>query len=308
VRSNRRVPVRTEDFELLPQAVRHCENMSTTGIEVLHLLLARATSRRFKVALSGEGADEVFGGYIYYRTERMLRPLGHLPRWLRRLSLLGGLLAERRPRAAQVYLSPHRMNLERFRALSGLPPQPVDELFSADLKQTLESCDHSDVVESLPPDFSRWHPFRQLQFYDLRVRLPDFVLRMADHNAMAHSVEGRVPFLDHELVELCAQMPAELHRHRGRSKPMLREVARGLLPREIARRRKRALQAPCREWLRGELPDFAREMLSGPALREAGYFDPQGVRRVLERHRQGEDGLARAIMGCLIAQLWDKLL
>ena len=308
VRTNQRVSIRKKHFEQLPDAVRRCENMSSTAIEVLQLALARATSRRFKVALSGEGADEVFGGYAYYWADPLLRPLGRLPGWLKRLALFGGVVQNRHPYLSRIHLSAARMNLERFRALSAPPAPPLGQLLSPGLHSVVKDIDRADVTGGLPSDFDRWHPFRQLQYFDITVRLPSFVLRMADHDGMAHSVEVRVPFLDHELVELCAQMPAGLQRRGRRRKFMLREAARDLLPRDIVHRPKRSLKAPCREWLRGELPDFARQMLSERALRKAGFFRPGAVGQLLQRHRAGEHGLARTLMGCLVVQLWDDIL
>lgn len=305
---NHKVPVRIEHFEMLPQAVRQCENMSATGIEIVQLLLARATSQKFKVAMTGEGSDEVFGGYSYYQREALLRPFSLLPRWLRQFSFLGERLPNLFKLPARILASAGKIDLEKFRALVAPRPPSFKQLFSDSFREMIAKTNYDDVMEALPKDFRRWHPFRQLQFFDIKVRLPDFVLRMNDHDAMAYSVETRLPFLDHELLELCARIPPPPARPVGLRKQILREVARRFLPARIANRKKRALQSPYRVWLRGPLPEFAREMLSEKVLRQKGYFSPAGVEQLLERHRNGEKGVARAIMGCLVVQLSHELL
>jgi asparagine synthase (glutamine-hydrolysing) len=309
VRSNRRAPCRAADFELLPKATWHCENMSASGLEIVHMRLAAAASPDFKVALSGEGSDEVFGGYLWYAMERALRPLLGLPHALRRLLLLGSLLPRLRPGAARILSVPRgMMSLDRFRALTVFdrpngPPPP----FSVDLRASLERALPGDEEPAMPESFARWHPFCQLQAYEFAVRLPDFVVRMADHAAMAHSVEARVPFLDHELVEFCAAIPPRLKLKGRREKHILREAVRGLLPAEIVRRRKVGLRAPYQEWLRGDLPEFAAEMLSPGSVRRKGYFDPEAVSELRRRHRAGGRGCGRMLMACLVVQLMDEV-
>jgi asparagine synthase (glutamine-hydrolysing) len=308
VRPNRRVPYRASDFELLPKAVWHCENMSVTGLETVHLRISEEASRKYKVTLTGEGADELFGGYLWYWLDRTLRPFSGLWPPLRHTMMLGPLLPRLFPGAARILAAPRRMDLQRFRALTVFqredgPPPP----FSADLRARLEQAPAADEGPTMPAAFSRWHPFCQLQAYDLTVRLPDFILRMTDHATMAHSIEARVPFLDHELIEFCAAIPPRLKLKGRREKHILREAVDGLLPAEIARRPKHALRAPFRECLRDALPEFAAEMLSPEAVRRKGYFEPPAVADLRERHGAGLPGYGRALMACLVVQLWDEV-
>ena len=308
VGANRKVPYRAADFALLPKAVWHCENMSATGLETVHMRISQAASPEFKVTLTGEGADELFGGYLWYSLDRALRPMYGMPQPLRRLMLLGPLLPRLFPGAARILAVPGGMNLARYRALTVFDrldgPTPP---YSSDLRSRLAHAPADDEEPDLPPAFRRWHPFCQLQAYEFAVRLPGFILRMLDHATMAHSIEARVPFLDHELVEFCATIPPKLKTKGRLGKHILREAVRSVLPAEIARRRKHALRAPYQECLRGQLPEFAAEMLSPEAVRRKGYFTPQGVSDLREWHGAGRPGCGRMLMACLIVQLWDEV-
>jgi asparagine synthase (glutamine-hydrolysing) len=125
--------------------------------------------------------------------------------------------------------------------------------------------------------------------------------------SMAHSLETRVPFLDHELVEYCAAIPPAFKMRKLREKDLLRRSLRGVLPGEILERKKRGLTAPFRSWLRGKLPPFAEEMLSESALRGKGYFHPAAVREMLRQHREGKEEQGPRLMAVLVVQLWDEI-
>jgi asparagine synthase (glutamine-hydrolysing) len=124
---------------------------------------------------------------------------------------------------------------------------------------------------------------------------------------MAHGLEARVPFLDHELVELCARIPVSLRLRGLREKYVLRRALEGALPRDILWRRKRPLMAPIEAWLRGPLPAFAEELLSPARLRTGGYFEPGVVRGLVADVQAGRSLHARLLLMVLGVQLWDVL-
>jgi asparagine synthase (glutamine-hydrolysing) len=294
------------DFELLPRAVWHCENPSATGIEILQLILSRFSSKKFKVILTGEGSDEVLGGYGWFRADKLYRPLARLPLALRRMMLLGSLLPSLRPYASQALMAPGKMGLERYRALTGQAFQPSMKLLSEDLQMTFREAGNPDDGPAHPYGYQKWPPYAQLQFYEMTLRLPGFILNHLDHMTMASSLEVRVPFLDHELVEFCAGIPSDLKLKGMNEKYVLRRALSSILPEEIVKRKKRGLWAPHAYWLRDKLPDFAEEMFSESTLRCKGYFDPAEVRTILQRHREGKVSHTRELMAVLVIQLWDE--
>jgi len=305
---NDKVVCKTKDFELFPRAVWHCENISATGIEILQMILSQSTAQRFKVVITGEGSDEAFGGYGWVRVDKLLRPLAVLPLFLRRLMLLGPLFPHFWPGASRVHLAPKEMNLTRYQSMMG-PRQPgrMEKFFSADLKSQLFEAESPASPFILPSDFDRWHSFTQLQYYELMVRLPNYITHQLDHTTMAHSLEARVPFLDHEFIEFCAKIPPTLKMKRLQEKYILRRAVKKLLPKEIVWRKKRGLSAPFDQWLREKLPDFAVAMLSEESLSQKGYFHSPAVHDLLKKHRAGERDCGAHLMGILAIQLWDEL-
>jgi asparagine synthase (glutamine-hydrolysing) len=302
-----RVFFKKEHFNLFPKCLWHDETPTSSAVAVSQLALAEAASKPFKVILTGEGSDEIFGGYPWYRLDRLFRPFAGLPVSVRRALLLGSLIPKWKPFASQVFLAPSDMGLPRYTRLLGMVhPEIVNEAFSDEMRCAVEDC--SEPVHVAPSGASRkWHGFAQLQHIDITTRLCDFITSGLDGATMAYSVEARVPFLDHELVELCARIPPSLKMRWLTEKHILRRAMRNDLPAPILAKKKRGLGAPANLWLRDALPEFAGAMLSEETLRKKGYFKPLAVRRILSRHRSGEADYTRILIAILGTQIWDEL-
>ena len=292
----------------LPAAIWHLEHPSLNGIPVARMILSETAARGVKVVLTGEGADEVLGGYDWFRGQKLLGAVSCLPLPWRGIASLPPV-RRRWPRAARLLSSSSPMALERYRTiLSPRTDMSIAPLWSADLRARLASADGDGLAPVWhPDDFDEWDPFSQLQHYELTVRLPDLVVFHVDRASMAHGLEARVPFLDHELVEFCARIPPRLKLRFLREKYILRRAMAGTLPSEIAWRRKRGLRAPAGYWLRAPLPAFADHLLDERTLRDAGYFDPAAVRTLVERHRAGAIAGGSELLGVLTVQLWDEM-
>lgn len=305
---NQRIQFRGEHFNLLPKTLWHVEDPDTLGVYIGQMILSEETSSNVKVVLAGEGSDEIFGGYPWNFFNKLCRPFSILPLPLRRLMLLGPLLPSLKPWASQVFLAPRPMNLERYAHLIGLFSREIlDRVFSGDLKQKMRDANDPPSDFFAPAQLRGLHSFSSLQYIEMNTRLVDFVLHGLDRVAMAHSLEARVPFLDHELVELCAHIPPSLKMRGSKEKYILRKAMGGRLPPEILKRKKHAFSAPSSAWLRGELPEFAMEMLSRKQLRDKGYFNPEYVADLLAKHRTGKANYTRPLMAILGIQIWDKI-
>ncbi|MGZ8268719.1 MAG: asparagine synthase (glutamine-hydrolyzing), partial [Burkholderiales bacterium] len=274
-----RILCRASDLERLPAAVWHGEDLVLGASVIGPMIVAEAAASRVKVVLTGEGSDEILGGYSWYSTMRLLEPVFRLPQPLRRL--VAGMPAVRRrwPGAAGTIAGPRRLNFERYsRSISHLRAQgAATRVLAPAILDELRRSGGIEDAPAPPAAFATWHPFTQMQYFDLKHRMPDVVVQSLDRATMAHSVEARVPFLDHELVEFCARIPPRSKMKWLREKHILRRAMSDILPPDIAWRKKFAMQMPTRAWLRADLPAFAEELLSEPALREAGYFNPQEV-------------------------------
>jgi asparagine synthase (glutamine-hydrolysing) len=140
---------------------------------------------------------------------------------------------------------------------------------------------------------------------ETQTRLVDFINVEVDKMSMAHSIEARVPFLDHRLWEFCAGLPPRLKIHRHTEKYLLRQAAHGLLPEATRRRRKKGLASPYHHWLRANrLPDWAETALSPAALQQTGLFQPEQVQTLRLTHQHGQPNRGALLMGILSVQVW----
>jgi asparagine synthase (glutamine-hydrolysing) len=304
-----RIVCRDVDFERLRKAIWHAEDASLGASAMGQLAMAEATAGHVKVVLTGEGSDEIFGGYSWYSTLRLLQPIFMLPRPLRGWLSRSPAIRRRWPGAASTIAGQREMDFERYAgSVSHLHSQGADrELLSAATQEQLRAQGSIDDAPPAPAQFGRWHPFAQMQYLDLKHRLADSIVLNLDRMSMAYSVEARVPFLDHELVEFCARIPPRVKMKWLQEKHILRRAMRAVLPAAIVRRKKWAFQLPTDEWLRGDLPPFAAAMLSASALRETGYFNAENVAAMLRRHREREGNYGQAIAGVLSVQIWHDL-
>ena len=258
-----------------------------------------------KVALSGEGGDELFGGYYTYAADLLAARVGGLARVARPLV---ELLPSANTKASFDYRA------KRFVRAAHLPPlerhHGWKEIFSSDARAELTGRSHGfDPVELLRSRYAETagaDGLARLQDIDLGTYLVDDLLVKTDRASMAHSLEARVPYLDTVVTNLALALPTR-HKVRGLAKKvLLRKAAGPLLPRRIVNGKKRGFSIPAAAWLRGELVPFARETLAADRLRRQGYFRPEAVQRLLNDHVTGREDLSRQLWGLLAFTLWHE--
>jgi asparagine synthase (glutamine-hydrolysing) len=266
-------------------------------------LVSELAARDVKVALSGEGGDELFGGYYTYAADLLAQRVGGLAR-------LARPLVEALPSSSAKASFDYKA--KRFVRAAHLPPlerhHGWKEIFSSDLRAELtgrsSAFDPVDVLRGRYAETRGADELARLQDVDLGTYLVDDLLVKTDRASMAHSLEARVPYLDTVVTNLALALPTR-HKLRGLSKKvLLRKAAEPLLPREIVHGRKRGFSIPAAAWLRGELEPFARETLSDETLRRQGYFQPEPVERLLEAHVSGREDHSRQLWGLLAFTLW----
>jgi asparagine synthase (glutamine-hydrolysing) len=258
-----------------------------------------------KVALSGEGGDELFGGYYTYAADLLAARVGGLAR-------LAAPLVERLPTSTAKASFDYRA--KRFVRAAHLPPlerhHGWKEIFSPELRTELtgraNAFDPVDLLRARYRETEGSDELSRLQDVDLGVYLVDDLLVKTDRASMAHSLEARVPYLDTVVTNLALALPTR-HKIRGFSKKvLLRKAAAPLLPREIVHGKKRGFSIPAAAWLRGELEPFARETLSADVLRRQGFFDHGVVTRLLDDHVAGREDRSRQLWGLLAFTLWHE--
>jgi asparagine synthase (glutamine-hydrolysing) len=268
-------------------------------------LVSELASRHVKVALSGEGGDELFGGYYTYAADLLAARFGSLARLARPLV---ELLPTSTARASFDYKA------KRFVRAAHLPPLEAHhgwkEIFSPEARAALTGRSHPfDPVDLLRARYAETvgaEPLARLQDVDLGTYLVDDLLVKTDRASMAWSLEARVPYLDPVVTNLALALPTR-HKVRGLSKKvLLRKAAEPLVPRGIVHGKKRGFSIPAAAWLRAELEPFARETLSAETLRRQGFFRPETVARLIDEHVAGREDLSRQLWGLLAFTLWHE--
>jgi asparagine synthase (glutamine-hydrolysing) len=268
-------------------------------------LVSQLATEDVKVALSGEGGDELFGGYYTYTADLLAIRTGRLAR-------LAGPLVERLPSSSKKASFDYKA--KRFVRGAHLPPlerhHAWKEIFSADARAELRGVRSDfDPVDLLRDRFAETDGaelLARLQDVDLGLYLVDDLLVKTDRASMAHSLEARVPYLDPAVTNLAFALPTRLKVHRLRKKVLLRRAAAPLLPRSIVYGKKRGFSIPAAAWLRGELEPFARDVLSRETIDRQGFFAAGPVTRLVDDHVAGREDFSRQLWGLIAFTLWHE--
>jgi asparagine synthase (glutamine-hydrolysing) len=290
-----------------PEVVWHGEKPVLRAAPAPMYLLSRLVRERdFKVVLTGEGADELFAGYDIFKESKVLRRL--YPHAQIDLKKGGGMFVAFYRRGLEEtddFGYSHRITWNNTAA--------AKMFLHPDLRAELEGYDCTEDLEySLPADFRRWHPLNRAQYLECRLLLSEYLLNsQGERMAMAHSVEGRFPFLDHRLAEYAATIPPKLKIRGLTEKYALKKAFSGLLPPAITARNKQPYGAPNKEsFFTDPLPDYLMEDLSGAAVKRAGLFDPAAVERLVKKCAAGRAAGFRdnaAFLGILSTQILHRL-
>ena len=289
---------------VFPDVVAHAEHpLLRTAPAPLFLLSRLVHESGIKVVLTGEGADEMFGGYDLFREGKIRRFWGRQPASTLRPRLLERLYPYlARSPVAQRMMAQEFFGRDRERwAEPGFAHQPrwtstatLQRLLAADVRR---EADRVDVVGrllgSLPVAFPRWSSLAQDQYLETRTLLSGYLLSsQGDRMLMAHSVEGRFPFLDVNVVDLADTLPDRFKLRGLDEKSVLKRVAEGLVPQQIIGRPKQPYRAPdARSFVGVGAPDWVAEIVSERAVANAGVFDPTAVGRLWRKCREAADGV-----------------
>ena len=261
-------------------------------------VVSRLAARHVKVVLSGDGGDEVFGGYDRYRVEERERRHGRLARWAfgRAAALLpDGMRGRARLR--------HLSLPDGLRYLHSLTLFEAHDQRRLLRPEVFAAARHDAWAREGRRLGQGGHWLSGLQQVDLASYLPLDILTKVDRMSMAHSIEARVPLLDHVLVEFAATIPPESLLRDGETKLILKRAVRGLLPPSVLARAKRGFAIPLGRWFRGPLRDYVHDLLLSERSRGRGVFDPVAVERLLER---GGGDLGLPVWTLVSFELWCR--
>jgi asparagine synthase (glutamine-hydrolysing) len=303
-----------------PAVIRHTERPVVRAAPAALFLLSRQVrDHGLKVVLTGEGADEVFGGYDIFKEALVRRFWARQPqsKWrpllLRRLyPYMGGLQSQ--PAAYLEAFFRTGLDAAHDPLFSHLPrfalTRRISQFYSPELRNTINGYQPLDDLRAqLPPEFGTWHPLSRAQYLETRCLLPGYILSsQGDRVAMAHAVEGRFPFLDHRVVELGAALPPGLKVRGLREKHVLRQALGRELPREIVERPKQPYRAPDSEsFVHEQAPHYVEALLAPSAIARTGYFEARAVTRLVKKCRATRGAVSAgdnmAFMAILSTQL-----
>jgi asparagine synthase (glutamine-hydrolysing) len=317
----------TDIGRIFPEVVWHTETpILRTAPAPLYLLSGLVRASDFKVVLTGEGADEILAGYNIFKEDRIRRFWARQPESNLRPGLLKRLypyIFDQSDSKSEVFLKAFfKKNLSAVSSpvyshmLRWQNTGQLKNLFSPQIKEQLEGQDslESRFTADLPRDFMDWNPLSRAQYIESSLFLANYLLcSQGDRMAMANSVEGRFPFLDHRVVELAARMPPRLRMNGLTEKYILKQAAQGLIPKTLVKRSKQPYRAPIsRCFFSAAAPDYVDEMLSKEAITQKAYFDWKRVSRLISKCRKQKGSLLSerenmALVGILSTQLLDHL-
>ena len=305
--------VRPDAMEVLPTLVEHYGEPFADSSALPTYYVARETRKHVTVALNGDGGDESFAGYERYAAMLIAERYNRVPAVLRRalvestVNLLPSSEVRRsRVRDAKRFLAAAKLpRTDRYsRWMTTFTDTAKSELYTAEMAARLAGSGGSELLGDW---FARANGSGVLDatlLTDQMTYLPNDLLVKVDIASMACSLEARSPFLDHKLIEFAASLPESLKMRRFETKSLLKKVAARLVPRDVVYRRKMGFGVPIGKWFRGEMKDFAHDVLTSRRATERGIIRPAESGRYLAEHVAGTRDHAFQIWTLLMLELW----
>lgn len=307
--------VNPDAVSLLPRVVEGMGEPFADSSAIPTFLVSEIARRSVTVALSGIGGDELFGGYPRHLGMRAAARYQRMPQGLRSwIAKIGarsiperGTGRDQLARLKRFLLDGHRPLSEQYRRWTTfLPAEWEDQLWSANLNGVLAVSRAQDRIDALYDQWPSADPADRAMGVDLQTYLPDDLLRMGDRMSMAHSLELRVPFCDRHLLACALRIPAAARFHGWQLKGFMRHMLRGVLPKHILRAPKQGFMVPMARWLREDLHDMVRDVLSDDAIRRRDYVKPAYVRWLLQEHQSGRRNVADQLYALMVLELWHR--
>jgi asparagine synthase (glutamine-hydrolysing) len=304
-------------MSLLPKLIYHADEPIADPAMLASFLVSQSARETQRVMLSGMGGDEVFAGYPRQMGMKIAAAFDPVPQFLRRpmMNVVAAALPAGRPGRLTATLR----NAKKFARSAALEFQDrylgYGTYFTNQMKQQLLTAEMSQQTRGLDPyrEHRRYFdtasaaaPLNQLLYVDLKTFLPCLNLAYTDKTSMAANLEVRVPFVNHELLELASRMPVNLKLRGLKRKYIFKRMAEKLLPHDVVWRKKAGFGAPIRAWLRGPLRPLVADLLSEETIKRRGLFNPAEVRRIIDVNASGREDLNLQIYQLLTLELWQR--
>jgi asparagine synthase (glutamine-hydrolysing) len=295
--------VKSDLISVLPQLVWAYDEPFGDSSMLPTYYVSKLAREHVTVVLTGDGGDEIFGGYDHYQREYSVN---RIPPFIRSLLAHGSLLIPNGMRGKNRFGNMRYDVATRcVRILSPFPQGSRPTLYTQEYFASV--CDHDPYVRYLSKysEVSHLDMLAQLQHVDVQIYLPDDILVKVDKASMLNSLETRAPMLDQHLAEYVASLDPSLRIRNGKLKYLLKQVAKDLLPAEILARPKQGFGVPIKHWFRNNLTNYAFELLDSPRARQRSIFNPQFIRKLLQDHaRTPLVNHSSAIWRLICLELW----
>lgn len=300
-------PKMFKDF--IPQYIEHMDEPVTESAAISLYYIAKLAKNRVTVVLSGEGSDELFAGYDFYYYMKMVEYYKNVL-GTRVLPIVNNvLLSVSRNERINKYIRLSQIPLEQgYKGISTYEETKKEELYNSDFKNQIEFANGTttEFLVSLFKQTRGKDVLSRMLYFDIKTWLVDDLLIKADRMSMAPSLELRVPFLDHRIVEFAADIPSR-YKLRGRNtKYILKKMMKGILPDNIIHRKKMGFPTPLKIMFKDQLFDYAFDTLLTQKARQRSYFNTHTVEKILSEHRKGNCDNHRIIWQLLVLEEWHR--
>jgi asparagine synthase (glutamine-hydrolysing) len=286
----------------LPKIIWHMDDPVADPAAVPLYFVAREAAKHVTVVLSGEGADELFGGYNIYHEPHSLRHLTAMPKGLAKgLAAIAGVLPE--GMKGKSFLERGSMTIEE--RYIGNAKMFSEAEKSKLLKEYRSAYNYKNITKPLYENAKDFHNVHKMQYIDLHTWMRGDILVKADKMTMAHSLELRVPFLDKEVFKVASQLHPELTVTNGTTKYALREAMKGIVPESVLYRKKLGFPVPIRHWLKNEMYSWAKQLILTSDTDR--YLKKEVVLQLLDAHKDGKGDYSRKIWTVLMFMLWHQV-
>jgi len=300
----------------MTDVVRHFDEPFGNPTAILEYIITRQMRKHVTVAISGDGGDELFGGYVRYAGAAMARRYRQLPQFVTKglVSRLSGLMRDatdgrhgfRRVRefAQSAWQAEEDMYIDWVGYFSESEKQ---ELYTPDFSASVGGRNSGDFLRQFFQRGAKLDPMSRLGYVDAASFLCCNCLEYADRMSMANSLEVRAPFTDYRLFEFAMQVPQRLKVRNMTTKWITRQAMRDILPREVLTKKKMGFNPPLPQWINGELKPVIREFLSPAAIERRGLFRPDAVQKLLRDHAENRRDNALKIWSLLMIEVWQRM-
>jgi len=271
-------------------------------------IVSKMAREHVTVILSGDGGDELFGGYDRYLVDRKREVFERIPSFLRRNFMLRASRAIPRATYGKNFLRNAALDPDAryVDSISYFDEELKRNLLSSWVRGSLNGRDSSAAFRRLLAEPRSPERLDHLLYLDSKTYLPGDILTKVDRMSMAHSIEAREPLLDHKLIEFVQSVPASLKLRGSVSKHVLKSAVRGLIPNEIVDRQKQGFGVPIRSWFNNELRELLYDTLTDSRTRQRGYFNQKAVEEILDEHRRRRRDNSTHLWGLLTLELWHR--